>query len=102
MDDYLDSLGEPEKALNRAKELVEPLLVGGVKLTKFLSSVPHLLDEPENSFKTSDKEEPEVIRRSSEDEASSQVSGIKWHHEKDTMVFSRGTKYVGNKKLTQR
>ncbi|XP_075250920.1 uncharacterized protein LOC142343117 [Convolutriloba macropyga] len=70
MDDYLDSLDEPEKALKRAKELVELLMLGGFKLTKFVSSVPHLLDELDNSFKTNDQEEPKVIG-SSEEEASS-------------------------------
>ena len=101
MDDYLDSLDEPEKALKRAKELVELLMLGGFKLTKFLSSVPHLLDELDNSFKTNDQEEPKVIG-SSEEEASSHVLGLKWDHKKDTLVVSRGTKYVDNKNVTQR
>ena len=101
MDDYLDSLDEPEKALKRAKELVELLTLGGFKLTKFVSSVPHLLDELDNSFKTNDQEEPKVIG-SSEEEASSHVLGLKWDHKKDTLVVSRGTKYVDNKNVTQR
>ena len=101
MDDYLDSLDEPEKALKRAKELVELLMLGGFKLTKFVSSVAHLLDELDNSFKTNDQEEPKVIG-SSEEEASSHVLGLKWDNKKDTLVVSRGTKYVDNKNVTQR
>ena len=93
MDDYLDSLDEPEKALNRAKEFIELFLLGGFKLTKFVSSVPHPLDELENSFKTSHQEEPNVIG-SSDDEASSHVLGLKWDHTRDTLVVSCGTKYL--------
>ena len=100
LDDYLDSLDEPEKELKRAKELVELLILGRFKLTKFVSSVPHLLDELDNSFKTIDQDEPKVFG-SSEDEASSHVLGLKWNHKKDTLVVSRGTKYVDNKNVTQ-
>ena len=101
MDEYLYSLDEQEKALKRAKELVELLMLRGFKLTEYVSSVPHLLNELENSFKTIDQEEQKFIG-SSQDEASSHVSGLKWDHKKDTPVVSRGTKYVGNKDVTHR
>ena len=37
MDDYLDSVESPERALKRSKELVHFLHFGGFKLTKFVS-----------------------------------------------------------------
>ena len=40
MDDYLDSVESPERALIRSKELVHLLHLGGFKLTKFVSNVP--------------------------------------------------------------
>ena len=76
-------------------------MLGGFKLTKFVSCVPYLLDEHDNGFKTIDHEKPKVIG-SSEDEASSHVLGLKRDHKKDTLVVSLGTKYVDNKKVTQR
>ena len=44
MDDYLDSVESPEKALKRSKELVYLLQLGGFKITKFVSNVPNLAD----------------------------------------------------------
>ena len=44
MDDYLDSLESPEKTINRSKELVHLLHLGGFKLTKFVSNIPDLAD----------------------------------------------------------
>ena len=44
MNDYPDSVGTPEKAINRSKELVRLLNLGGFKLTKFVSNVPNLAD----------------------------------------------------------
>ena len=76
-------------------------MLGGFKITKFISSVPHLLEELDNSFKTIDQEVPKVIG-SSENEASSHVLGLKWDRRKDTPIVSRRTKYVDNKKVTQR
>ena len=62
-------------------------MLGDFKLTKFVSCVPHLLDEHNNGFKTIDHEEPKVIG-SSEDEASSRVLRLKMDHKKDTLVVS--------------
>ena len=44
MDDYLDSVESPERALKRSKELLHLLHLGGFKLTKFVSNVPNLAD----------------------------------------------------------
>ena len=49
VDDYLDSVESPEKAINRSKELVHLLHLGGFKLTKFLSFVPDLADRIDGS-----------------------------------------------------
>ena len=44
MDDYLDSVESPERALIRSKESVHLLHLGGFKPTKFVSNVPDLAD----------------------------------------------------------
>ena len=44
MDDYLDSIDCPDKALELCNELVKMLKLGGFKLTKFVSNVPGLGD----------------------------------------------------------
>ena len=44
MDDYLDSVESPERALKRSKELVHLLHLDGFKLTKFVSNVSNLAD----------------------------------------------------------
>ena len=74
-----------ERALNRSKELVHLLHLGGFKLTKFVSNVPNLadqIDESPQSFQTkvttSSKEEPSHVLR------------LKCDHNSDTIVVSRG------------
>ena len=44
MDDYLDSVESPERALIRSKELVHLVNLDGFKLTKFVSNVPDMAD----------------------------------------------------------
>ena len=44
MDDYLDSVETPEEAINRSKELVHLLHLGGFKLTKCVSNMQNLAD----------------------------------------------------------
>ena len=61
MDDYLDSVESPERALIRSKELAP--------ITHFT--------------------EPKVIVSSKEE--SMHVLGLKWDHNNDTLVVSRGT-----------
>ena len=97
MDDYLDSVESPEKAINRSKELVHLLHLGGFKLTKFVSNVPNLADRIDGSPQTT---EPKVFVSCQED--SSHVLGLKWDHTNDTLVVSRGTSCAITKSLTQR
>ena len=97
MDDYLDSVESPERALKRSKELVQLLHLGGFKLTKFVSNVPNLADRIDGSTQST---EPKVIASSKED--SSHVLGLKWDHNNDTLVVSRGTSSTVTKSLTQR
>ena len=89
MDDY--------KAINRSKELVHLLHLGGFKLTKFVSNVPNLADRIVGSSQST---EPKVIVSCQED--SSHVLGLKWDHTNDTLVVSRGTSCAITKSLTQR
>ena len=58
MDDNLDSVESPERALIMSKELVHLLHLGGFKLTKFLSNVPDLADQIDGSAQST---EPKVI-----------------------------------------
>ena len=97
MDDYLDSVESPERALKRSKELVQLLHLGGFKLTKFISNVPNLADRIDGSPQST---EPKVIASSKEE--SSHVLGLKWDHNNDTLVVSRGTSSTVTKSLTQR
>ena len=97
MDDYLDSVESPERALKRSKELVHLLHFGGFKLTKFVSNVPNLADRIDGSPQST---EPKVIASSKEE--SSHVLGFKWDHNNDTLVLSRGTSSTVTKFLTKR
>ena len=97
MDDYLDSVESPEKAINRSKELVHLLHLGGFKLTKFVSNVQNLADRIDGSPQST---EPKVIVSCQGD--SSHVLGLKWDHTNDTLVVSRGTRCAITKSLTQR
>ena len=97
MDDYLHSVESPEKTVNRSKELVHLLHLGGFKLTKFVSNVPNLADRIDDSPQST---EPRVIVSCQED--SSHVLGFKWDHTDDTLVLSRGTSCAITKSLKQR
>ena len=97
MDDYLESVESPEKAINRSKELVHLLHLSGFKPTKFVSSVPNLSGRTDGSLQSA---EPKVIVSCQED--SSHVLGLKWDHTNDTLVVSRGTSCAITKLLTQR
>ena len=97
MDDYLDSVESPERALIRSKELVHLLHLGGFKRTKFVSNVPDLADRIDGSAQST---EPKVIVSSKEE--SMHVLGLKWDHNNDTLVVSRGTNSTITKSLTQR
>ena len=97
MDDYLDSVESPERALKRSKELVHLLHFGGFKLTKFVSNVPNLAYRIDGSPQST---EPKIIASSKEE--SSHVLGLKWDHNDDTLVVSRGTSSTETHSLTQR
>ena len=97
MDNYLDSVESPERALIRLKELVHLFHLGGFKLTKFVSNVPDLADRIDGSAQST---EPRVIFSSKEE--SMHVLGLKWDHNNDTLVVSRGTYSTITKSLTQR
>ena len=86
MDDYLDSVESPERALKRLKELVHLLYLGRFKLTKFVSNVPNLADRNDGSPHST---EPKVIASSKED--SPHVLGWKRDRNNDTLVVSRDT-----------
>ena len=87
----------PERALKRSKELVHLLHLSGFKLTKLLSNIPNLADRIDGSPQST---ETKVIASSKED--SSYVLGLKWDHNNDTLVVSRGTSSTVTKSLTQR
>ena len=97
MDDYLDSMESPEMALKRLKDLVHLLHPGGSKFTKFLSNVPNLADRIDKSPQST---ESKVIASSKVE--SLRVLGLKWEHNNDTLVLSRGTSRTVTKSLTQR
>ena len=97
MDDCLDSVESPERALNRSKELVHLLHLGGLKLSYFVSNAPNLADRIDGSSQST---EPRVIASSKEE--SSHVLGLKWDHNNDTLAVSRGTSSTVTKSLTQR
>ena len=97
MDGYLDSVESPECALIRSKELVHLLHLGGFKFTKFLSNVPDLADRIDGSAQST---EPNVILSSNEEPM--HVLGLKWDHNNDTLVVSRGTNSTITESLTQR
>ena len=58
MDDYLDSVETPEKAIIRSNKMVNLLHLDGFKLTKFVSNVPNLADRIDGSPQTT---EPKVM-----------------------------------------
>ena len=97
MDDYLDSVESPERALIRLKELIHLIHLGGFKFTKFVSNVPDLADRIDGSAHST---EPKVIISSKEE--SMHVLGLEWDRNNDTLVVSRGTNSTITKSLTQR
>ena len=97
MDDYLDLMESPERTLIRSKELVNLLHLGGFNLTKFVSKVPDLADQIDGSAQST---EPKVIVSSKKE--SMHVLGLKWDHNNDALVLSRGINSTITKSLTER
>ncbi len=80
MDDYLDSVESVEKALQRSRDFVELLNLGGFKLTKFVSNVPQValdLNDSETGFSK------ELLAPA---ESECHVLGLKWNTETDTLA----------------
>ena len=86
MDDYLDSVESPEKAISKSKEWAHLLHLGGLKLTKFVSNVPKLADSILGSPQSA---ENKVIVSCHKD--SLHLLGLKWDNTNDTLVVNRGT-----------
>ena len=78
--------------------MVALLAKGGFNLTKCVSNITHLPAELQQSGELAPTDE-KVIPKPDE---SSHVLGLKWNHACDTLVVSRGTSPVANKKVTQR
>ena len=97
MDDYLDSVESPEKAVLRSKEFVHLLNLGGSKHTKMVSNVPELADQTDGSAQS---HELKVII--SPKEETMHTLGLQWNHNNDTLVLRRGTNGTITKSLTQR
>ncbi len=98
MDDYLDSMETREEALNRCQDLVRSLCLGGFNLPKFISNDFGLLRQLSN------QSEPNGTKAlgTSEAESSSYIRGLKWDHQHDTLVVSRGIRFDVPTKVTQR
>ena len=94
----LDSVQSPEKAINRSKELVHLLHLGGFKLKRFVSNVQNLADRTDGSPQPT---EPKV-NISCRLGDSSHVLGLKWDHTNDNLVASSGTSCAITKSLKQR
>ena len=88
----------PDEALKRSRDLVKLLTKVGFKLTNFISNVPSLLEQLEDQ---SVEAVPKVIGASME-ESSSHVLGLKWDHNKDTLVVSCGIFCDSSKAVKQR
>ena len=99
MDDCLESSPTVNEATKKAQDLVEMLAKGGLKLTKFVSNVPSLVNnvDPKSQLPTDSTEKVLVT-----DEETSHVLGLKWNQSRDTLVVSRGTTPDLNRPITQR
>ena len=73
MDDYLDSVESPDRALIRSKVLVDLLHLSWFKLTKFVSNVPDLADRIDGFAQCTG---PKVVVSAKEE--SMHVLGLKW------------------------
>ena len=92
MDDYLESRPTAEERTRKAEDLLKLLLLGGFKLTKFVSNVPSIPARKNPIPATEVKEIPSG-------EESSHVLGLKWNHATDTLVVSCGTTLKSNQLL---
>ena len=97
MDDYLESSPTAEEGTQKGKDFVELLSLGGFNILKFLSNDPNILQqiEPNAERQTDDGKQLPTT------EESSHVLGLKWNHDSDTLVVSRGTSPETNRTGTQ-
>ena len=86
MDDYLESSPTADEATQKAKDLVKLLSLGGFNLTKFVSNDRNILQQIEPNS----ERQPNDGKQLPTTEESSHVLGLKWNHDSDTLVFSRG------------
>ena len=98
MDDYLDDAESLERALNRSKELVHLLHLGGLRLIKFVSNITNVADQIDGSSQCTEQK----VTASSKEESLHHVLGLKWDRNNDTIVVSRGTSSTVTTSLTQR
>ena len=98
MDDYLDSTKSSDEALKWSRDVVLLLSKGRLKLTKFISKVPGLLEELEDQSVAAVQK---VIGASME-QSLSHALGLKWDHTKETLVMSPGISCDSSKAVTQR
>ena len=97
MDEHLESSPTIDEAARKAKDLVKLLLLGGFKVTKFVSNVHTIPPQVETNSKT-----PTETKEIPSTEESSHVLGLKWIHNSDTHVVSRGRNPQFKAKVTQR
>ena len=98
MDDYVESGPTAEEATQKAKDLVKLLSLCGFNLTKFVSKDPKILQQIDSNSEY----QPNDGKQLPTTEESSHVLGLKWNHDSDTLVVSRGTSPETNRTVTQR
>ena len=99
MDDYLDSFEDPDVAFKMSQELISLLVIGGFKLTEFISNVTKINKEL-NPRQSAPQRKSENIVTCGDN--SSHVLGLKWDHIDDTLVVSRGVNRELKNSITQR
>ena len=103
MDDYLDSAVSVDVILERCESLVRVLKKGGFKLTKFVSNVPTIglkLNDDEKGEE--DPTDSSQLLLQTAAPSSSHVLGLKWDHNADSLVVSRGVCKAYDNHVTQR
>ena len=83
--DYLNSIGSPEKVINILKELLYFLNLDRLRLSLFVNKVPNQVDQINSS---SYSPEPKVIVSCEED--SSQLIVQMWDNSNDTLIECNG------------
>ena len=87
MDYYLESSPTAEEDAQKAKDLVKLLSIGGFNFTKFVSNDSKILNQIEPDSKNQNNDGKQLLIQ----DEFSHVLGLKWNHNSDTLVVSRGT-----------